>query len=75
MFLPGDAVLEKTHLELKPTYGFTGNIHHCSDCCWIEALFLMDGRFVVLFDKCMQRHSSLKHNETDEFTETCFNFI
>ena len=27
---------------------------------WIEALCLMDGRFMMLFDK---------HNKTDEFTE------
>ena len=42
---------------------------------WIEALCLVVGRFVVLFYKCMQRHSSLKQNKTDEFTELCVSIL
>ena len=39
---------------------------------WIEALCLMDGRFVVPFDMCMQCHSSFMHNKSDECTK---NFV
>ena len=38
---------------------------------WTEAQCLMDGRFVVLMDTCMQCHSSLKQNKSNEFTELC----
>ena len=58
-FLPGELVLDKTDLEIK-TYQW---LHRkCSSLFikhvfqWIEALCLMDGRFVVLFNKCGQCH-------------------
>ena len=65
--------------RLKYIDGFTGNIQIVQIVVhvfkWKEALCLKDGRFVMLFDKSMQRLSSLKHNYTDEFTEFCVSYL
>ena len=37
-------------------------------CLKSEAVYFMDGRFVVIFDACKQCHYFKKRNKTDRFT-------
>ena len=63
LFVPGDAVLNKIELEIiiHPWFhmkysSLFGLLYMCLKS---EAIYFMDGRFVVIFDTCKQCHSSL----------------
>ena len=63
LFVPGDAVLNKIELEiiiypwLHMKYSSLFGLLYM--CLKSEAMYFMDGRFVVIFDTCKQCHSSL----------------
>ena len=76
LFLPGEVVLDKTDLELEILKNQPMASQKIFIVVQIVSHVLKWGRSPVphgwaicaALDMCMQRHSSLKHNKTDEFT-------